>query len=568
MGAAITVAAGLSGSAWAQVDNQRIVVDTPNATGGNSFATYGYDPSTDSAYVTGFGAGAALRKVTNVGGAQTSTVQVSESQLQLYLRDGDPNRSVLNSLQSGLVLNPLPVGALPAYSFAIINDAGATRLPASNTTDPTVTKRLYRYNLQAVGPAGTPAPPYGDGRDVYTTLLTLSGMAAIHGNPTSTSSNFGRQGAFSTDGQAFYSIDSSAAYGGIYKTTALDTTGSTSLILTDSDINTEPAVLPAAGGGDRIFFRGTANSGNAGGLNFVTSNGATTSAPQVAISAATLGGFLERTVGTADIRALSSDSAGNLYLFDTTSTALLRLDPQGRLSKLTTRTERTAFRDQSGRGTTTVNANILRQQTRTITHPTAGIITEVLFGDSTQQNTVSGIYAFKAGDFNRDGTLTSTDIDLFKPVLTTRGVVQTNSANYKFDANGNTFVDWKDVKIFQGFFDFGDGDVNLNGRVDFADFQVLQNNFGLSAKTFIQGDLDGDNDVDFGDFQILQNSFGYTSTVLTPGAAAPFDAAVFEAFAASAVPEPGTLGLGIAGVMMALGHRRRRRALGKSGASN
>ncbi len=196
----------------------------------NSQGAVGYDPSTDAAYASTFGAGLSMRKITGVGTAPLSTVQFSESQLQQFLRDGNPDRSVLTPIISGIVLNPLPVGAFPAYSFAIITDIGTTRLPASSTNDPAATKRLYRYNLQAVGPAGTPAPPYGDARDLMTTLVTLSDLNAAKGAaPTNTSSNFGRQGAFSTDGQSYYSIDSATALGGVYKTDVL--TGATSLIV-------------------------------------------------------------------------------------------------------------------------------------------------------------------------------------------------------------------------------------------------------------------------------------------------------------------------------------------------
>jgi hypothetical protein len=52
------------------------------------------------------------------------------------------------------------------------------------------------------------------------------------------------------------------------------------------------------------------------------------------------------------------------------------------------------------------------------------------------------------------------------------------------------------------------GDANGDGLVTFADYQILQNNFGGSGKTFVQGDFNGDGNVTFADYQILQNNFG------------------------------------------------------------
>jgi hypothetical protein len=48
------------------------------------------------------------------------------------------------------------------------------------------------------------------------------------------------------------------------------------------------------------------------------------------------------------------------------------------------------------------------------------------------------------------------------------------------------------------------GDANLDGRVDFADFQVLQNHAGQSGKWWEEGDFNGDNSVDAEDLKILR----------------------------------------------------------------
>lgn len=535
---------------FGQVDHLTIVVERTLASGTSSLAATAYNPTTDTVFTATFGAGGAVRAITDVGGTPVSTVRVSESQLQQFYRDGNPDRGVLTPLISGMVLNPLPVGSFPAYSFAIITDSGTTRLPGSTATDPAATKRVYRYNLGAVA-AG------GDGRDVFTSLVTLADMGALQGSPTSTSSNAGRQGAFSSDGRAFYFVDSSAAYGGVYRTDVLS--GATSLVLdTAGDVNTEPGVLPRSGGGDRVLVQGSAGN-NLGGLNVIDVDAAGAGGgSQALISAATLADFLQRPVGAADLRSVTTDAAGNVYFFDTDSKVLVRRDARGRLSKVLTNAERAAFRDQAGK-TGTVNGNVLRLQARTANHPTAGAVTQVMFAEQTAQNYVAGVYAFEAGDFDRNGRRDEADVALFKPVLTTRGVVQTNSGNFKFDVNGNAVVDWRDVRALQPFFDFGDADADLNGLVDFADFLTLRENFGRTGRRFTEADFDGDDDVDLADFAILQNSFGYRSGVLGLGLTpAPFDQGAWDQFVAS-VPEPAGVGV-LGAVATGLLARRRRGA--------
>jgi hypothetical protein len=227
---------------------------------------------------------------------------------------------VLTPLISGMVLNPLPVGTFPAYSFAMVTDAGTTRLPGSTTIDPAVTKRVYRYDLGAVTASG----PYGDGRDVMTSLVTLAGMRVLQGSPASTT---GRQGAFSGDGRSFYFVDSSTAYGGVYRTDVLSE--ATSLVLDQGDINTEPGVLARAGGGDRVIVQGTAGN-NLGGLNALDVDAAGASGgTQAFLSAATLADFLQRPVGSADLRSVTTDAAGNVYFFDTDGKVLVRRDARG-----------------------------------------------------------------------------------------------------------------------------------------------------------------------------------------------------------------------------------------------
>jgi hypothetical protein len=131
--------------------------------------------------------------------------------------------------------------------------------------------------------------------------------------------------------------------------------------------------------------------------------------------------------------------------------------------------------------------------------------------------------------------------------------------------NGNSAVDWKDVKILQSFFDLGEADVNLDGLVDFTDFRTLRDHYSLSGQTFIQGDLTGDDLVTFADFQVLESGYGFRSNLLgldlTP---APFIASEWNDFLAS-VPEPST---GLLAFIAAAGLLRRRRGASPAKASS
>jgi hypothetical protein len=84
------------------------------------------------------------------------------------------------------------------------------------------------------------------------------------------------------------------------------------------------------------------------------------------------------------------------------------------------------------------------------------------------------------------------------------------------------------------------GDTNLDGKVNFADFQRLELGFGATGAERIQGDLNGDGQVDTADFRLLYNNYGHTLAGLAPIPAA--EAQALAAFAAT-VPEPTTTAL-------------------------
>ena len=464
----------------AQVDNLHVLVNNNDAAGSNSISAAAYDAGSDTAYTTSFGAGGALRRITGVSTATpVSEVMVSEAQLQLFYRDGDPTRSVSTPLQSGLIFNPVPVGSIPAFDSLWISDSGFTRFPApSSTTDPDATKRVYRYNLQAP-PAG------GDGRDVFSQLVSLAQLRAASGGGTA-SDNFGRQMAFSPDGQSIYAADSSTAHGGIYR---IDPETGAIARLHVGRINTEPAVVQV-GLSDRVLFAGTSASGNDGGISYIDHNGTTTSAEQVLVSTATLTDFLDRPApATADIRSMTTDDDGNVFFNDIGTSTLIRLDPQGRLVKVTTRNERDLVFTGAVGASPTPNSNNLRLQTYQHTHPSAGAITRVVYVESTPLNFVAAVDVFDPIDFNRDGSTDAADVALFKPKLGTRGSVAALS-DARYDLNGNGSIDWKDVKILQSFVpSIRNGDANMDGAVDFIDLNILRDNYLGTGKTWLEGDF-------------------------------------------------------------------------------
>jgi len=542
-------------AARGQVDNLAPVLTTSGFLG-SQLAAYTYNPAADTMYVTAYG-NPAVVKVTNVStpASQTALSTVYEGTLQLYYRNGDPNRGVTSPVQGGILLNPKPIGANPAYSLALIADGGNTRYSGSSTVDPAATKKFYTYNLQV---AAIP----GDGTDVFTTRATLANLQSVAGS-ASTSNNLARQFAWSGDGQSIYFNDSSAAFGGLWKLGALS--GSPQRLMAEDDTSSEPAVRTAAGV-DQIFLSGGGSTGNLGGIDVVAHNGTNTSARQVAVSAATLASFFEvsGTMPSQRVQSLTTVGDDLYFVFYTNASStkpesrypgVYRYDAEGRLSKVVNKTQRAAALGG-------VSLVVDRLQSRTIavtgTSGTSGTFsaTQLLYRES-GVNTVAGATAFKPVDFNRDNQVTAADLTLFAPQVTVRGQVQTDVANLKFDMNGNDTVDWKDVQIVEGFLNYVadpalagrivptlpiQADTDLNGVVDFTDFQVMQGNYGTASKGFTQGDYNGDNEVSFPDLQPWINSYGFRSAVVGAGVPmAPFNQAAWNQFLAGLTPQPLTL---------------------------
>ena len=63
--------------------------------------------------------------------------------------------------------------------------------------------------------------------------------------------------------------------------------------------------------------------------------------------------------------------------------------------------------------------------------------------------------------------------------------------------------------LIETVFQTRQGDLDLNGRVEFADFLRLGVSFGNDDATWVDGDLNGDTTVDFEDYLMLSASFGF-----------------------------------------------------------
>lgn len=460
------------------------VVNGANATNGKSIAAFAYDPVNDRMFITNYGSSpfsgqGAIRLITNVSSSQTATDVLSEGQLQLYYRNNDTNRSVTTPLLSGFLFNPTTIGSFEPYTMIWATDASLTRLPSSTIVDPAATKRFYRFD-PSVTPDTYPV-------NAITTLTTLSDLQNVVGT-SNTSSNWGRQFAWSNDGQRIYHMDTSAVFGGVWKLNPL--TGQADRLVAVSGANTEVAVLNPGGSVDRIVFRGTGT--NEGGLNYIDYDASTntTSSIGVLLSIDALKDFLDQGDVTPTTFSATSDNQGNLYFNSTSGTGtVMRLDPQGRLISLVNRAQRQAFLNDSP------NSNTLRMQVRQIAHPTAGTIQQLLYAENKTQS-VTGINIYKVGDFDRNGLVDSTDRMMFLSALTPRGtpILSEELDNKgKYDLNGNGSVDWKDVKILQSFLGFQNGDVDLDGALTLNDLDILGANYytlgGSANKTWAQGDI-------------------------------------------------------------------------------
>ena len=137
------------------------------------------------------------------------------------------------------------------------------------------------------------------------------------------------------------------------------------------------------------------------------------------------------------------------------------------------------------------------------------------------------------GDFNGDGLLTGTDIDLLS------ASIRAEPGDLAFDINMDGRLDSLDrIAWVEQIANTNFGDSDLNGDVSFRDFLTFANNFG-EPTGWTGGDFDGSGVADFPDFLALANNFGINSSTED----------------VASVPEPSSLVCGGLGLLLL---RRRR----------
>ncbi len=315
-------------------------------------------------------------------------------------------------------------------------------------------------------------------------------------------------------------------------------------------------------GHDRVMFDGSSALGNIGGINYFDDDGSATPAVHPLLAASTLQTFMNvGSLTTLTVGAVVADSNQNIYFSVTGGivtdgsrrVALLRLDPQNRLSKVIGFNEEVSYFTSNGLGNATAGVTHMEVLNGSSATP------QIVFPEK-GTNTIDQITSYLPGDFNRDGVVNNADAQMLDQtsVLSLRGVTTTNVNNFKFDMNADAnanasatvtptaVVDYLDVKAFQQFYPFADGDANMDGTVNALDFNVVASNFGSTSAVWPQGDFTGDNIVNTADFMVLANNFGVVSPTPSPSLS----------LAGSVVPEP--TGLGILAASGLLFWRRRR----------
>ena len=389
-------------------------------------------------------------------------------------------------------------------------------------------------------------------RGAYTAFRDANPDYGMPELPASSVDNFGRQFAWSSDGQSLYCIDKGYDIGGIYKIDA--STGDTEMIHAEmsSSLYAEPTVVAAStcdfgagyGAGDQIVFNGTAYTNNAGGLSYVVD----TAAPVVGLDghqAKTLlyGDRMQTQLGATAVGNLNyttSDSEGNIYFWSSSTAALFRRDTEGRVSKVASKAEALEIAYEHD-GKRSNGGGFLRLQTRE--DETEGTTHVTFRGDN---SFIGAIQIFEPADLNRDGAADQTDRNLF---VAQRAVTQTgtlpaandavgadNSAYVNYlaaDLSGDLEVNTSGV-ITRGSVDHMDellffqhvnqrpGDLDLDGLITTAELNTIQGNMDAAIEnaSWFQGDFNRDGRVTLADVDLMQADVGgsYDISAVEPNA--------------------------------------------------
>jgi hypothetical protein len=107
------------------------------------------------------------------------------------------------------------------------------------------------------------------------------------------------------------------------------------------------------------------------------------------------------------------------------------------------------------------------------------------------------------GDFNNDGVVNGTDIDLLCNVVSSSG------GGERFDVNDDGVVNEADLTFeVEEIIETSFGDTDTDGDVDLNDLGNLASGFGQPGeKRWAMGNFDCDNDVDLNDLGTLATNF-------------------------------------------------------------
>jgi autotransporter-associated beta strand protein len=481
-------------------------------------------------------------------------------------------------------------------SLAFISDGGG-QVKTGSTVHYDWTKKMYRWDLRSLGSTTTVQPDYNTGtsgsasnpnpgglygaygqadwNDVFSVGLTEAALRQAYDDyrvthpsspawPTTTVTNFGRQFAWSSDGQSIYAVDTNSYGGGVYKVSA--TQGTAKVVYSEPDnangsnVISEPAVIPTShrdlgagfGAGDQILFDGTKAGGNDGGISYVVDNGVSASSQQVLVSGQKFRDYAEITSG--GVSSIAADSAGNVYFYETGTHELHKYDTQGHLSVVLNKAQLyevnetlTSTRGDSG--------GMLRLQVR---EDSTG--TYVTYRGNNSY--IGSIKVYATGDFNHDGTVNQTDKNFFieqynktfhgNAPLTVgvNGATNADYVNYiAADINGSSnpntgttaglsavSVTYKDLLTLDQFVAHKTGDFNWDGTaLNGSDWSIFGSHYNHAPAEFnfanyswfdgdvtfdglvnendyrrltLPGDLNYDGKVDSADEAILQSYLG------------------------------------------------------------
>ncbi|MGD9127684.1 MAG: dockerin type I domain-containing protein [Planctomycetia bacterium] len=589
------------------LDRARVVLpQSIAAAGSGTVGAFTYDQANNIFYTTIFGSDSGLRTIANqsgqwIGGWSTSEDAYSSDMLR-FMRSTDVPGGVVDftvatsggCAPSGVLLNPVPLTidmvladangdpvddgsggyvitpvTYGVGELAYIMDI-ATEVKIGGVKQYEYTKKMYRWDLRAIGSSTSVQPDFANGQsgqpgvsgpawgdlnqadwnDVLSVVFTEQDLrdevTAQGGSPGS--DNFGRQFAWSTDGLAIYAVESSRYQGGIYKIDPTDgaiewiyrETGSS---ISDT-LGSETAVLATTvhdytGGslaGDQIFFDGSVVNGNEGGISYVVHDGTNTSAAQVLLDGSAFKTWVEN--DGIDVNSITTDAAGNVYFYayGTDSVGgqktggLFVRDTQGRLACLLSRAMMYEVNETED-GTRKDSGGMLRLQT----YADSGGVHVLYRGDNKY---VGEVDVPVLGDLTDDGLVDAADrtfmIDQYKkscydavPMIVGDG--EQNYIDYlTADMNGsadgeeestgaleNVAVTFTDVETLAQFVDGGllTGDLDWDGvagtLVDWAIFSAgLGNSPESGVWSWFDGDLDLDGDVDEADLAIMNPAPG------------------------------------------------------------